>query len=68
MLRLRVKEILKEKGFTMYWLSKQTGISPNNVSRLCSGEITSIRFSTLEALCKVLNCTIGDLFSYKAEE
>lgn len=62
MVKLRVNEILEERGQTMYWLSKQTGISPNNISKLCNGGTTSIRFSTVGALCRALDCTVGELF------
>ena len=48
MLSLRVNKILKEKGVTPYWLGKQTGISQNNILKICNGETTSIRFETLE--------------------
>lgn len=61
MLSLRVNEILKEKGKTPYWLSKQTGISPNNIGKICNGETTNIRFDTIEKICKVLECTPNDI-------
>lgn len=60
-MRLKVKEILEKQGKTAYWLSKQTGISPNNISKICNGETTNIRFDTMEKICKVLNCTPNDL-------
>lgn len=62
MLSLRIDEILREQGKTPYWLSKQTGISPNNIGKICNGETTTIRFDTLEKICKTLNCSIDDLF------
>lgn len=46
----------------MYWLSKQTGISPNNMNQICNGETSIIRFDILEKICKVLDCSINDLF------
>ena len=63
MLRLRIHEILEEQGKTQYWLSKQTGISPNNIAKICNGETSSLRFDTIEKLCLVLNCKISDLFT-----
>lgn len=62
MLFLRVNEILKKQGKTAYWLSKQTGISQNNIGKICNGETKTIRFDTLEKICKALNCSINDLF------
>lgn len=63
MLTLRINEILAEKGKTPYWLGKQTGISQNNIGKICNGETSTIRFDTLEKICKVLNCSINDLFA-----
>ncbi len=62
MLSLKVHKILKEQDKTPYWLSKQTGISPNNISKICNGETSTIRFDTIEKLCKTLNCSINDIF------
>lgn len=61
MLSLRVNEILQEKNKTPYWLSKQTGISPNNIGKICNGETTNIRFDTIEKICKSLDCTPNDI-------
>lgn len=62
MLSLRINEILEEQGRTPYWLGKQTGISQNNIGKICNGETSTIRFDTLEKICKVLNCSIDNLF------
>ena len=61
MIRLKIKQILQEKNKTAYWLSKQTGISANNIGKICNGETTNIRFDTMEKICKVLNCTPNEL-------
>lgn len=62
MLRLRVNEILESKGKTPYWLGKQTGISQNNIGKICNGETSTIRFDTLEKICDSLDCSIEELF------
>lgn len=62
MLSLRIHEILKQQGKSAYWLGKQTGISLNNIGKICNGETSTIRFDTLEKICKVLNCSINDIF------
>lgn len=62
MLSLRINEILKEQEKTPYWLGKQTGISQNNILKICNGETSTIRFETLEKICLALNCSINDLF------
>ena len=62
MLKLRINEILKKENRSMYWLSKKTGISANNIQKMCNGETNSIRFTSIETICKALNCSINDLF------
>ena len=61
MISLRVNEILEERKLTPYWLSKQTGISQNNTLKICNGETATIRFDTIEKICKVLNCDISEI-------
>ena len=61
MFKLKVKEVLEKQNKTAYWLSKQTGISPNNIGKICNGETLNIRFDTLEKICKSLNCTPNDI-------
>ena len=63
MITLRVNEILEKKGLTPYWLGKQTGISQNNILKICNCETSTIRFDTIEKICKALNCSINDLFT-----
>ena len=63
MLSLKINKILEKQGKTPYWLGKQTGISQNNILKICNGETSTIRFDTLEKICKALNCSINDLFT-----
>ena len=62
MISLRINEILKNMGKTPYLLGKQTGISQNNIGKICNGETTNIRFDTIEKICKALECTPNDIF------
>ena len=62
MLSLKVNKILEKKGLTPYWLGKQTGISQNNILKICNCETSTIRFDTIEKICKSLECSINDLF------
>lgn len=48
-------------------LAEQLGITPANLSILKTGKAKGIRFDTLEAICKTLNCQPGDLLEYVAE-
>lgn len=62
MVRLRILEILSEQNHTKYWLYKQMDLSYQNFNRMVQNETSSIRFENLDRLCKILNCSIGELF------
>lgn len=49
-------------------LSAKVNIPPANMSILKTGKAKAIRFSTLEAICKALNCQPGDILEYEDEE
>ena len=49
-------------------LAEKIDITPANLSILKTGKAKAIRFSTLEAICKVLDCQPGDLLEYREEE
>lgn len=49
-------------------LSKAIGITPANLSILKNGKAKAVRFTTLEALCRELNCQPGDILEYVPEE
>lgn len=61
-MRLRVLEILEEKGKTKYWLNKYLGMSYTNFSKMVNNESKSIKYSNLSALCQILECTPNDIF------
>ena len=48
-------------------LSEKVGISPANISILKTGKAKAIRFSTLDALCTVLDCQPGDILEYRPD-
>ena len=62
MIKLRVQEILDEKGKTRYWLAKETGDSYQNICNIVGNKTKQIRFETLELFCGVLGCSVKDLF------
>ena len=49
-------------------LARAIGITEANLSLLKSGKVKGIRFSTLEAICKVLDCQPGDLLEFVPDE
>lgn len=67
MVKLRILEILEEQGHTKYWLFKQMDLSYQNFNRMVSDETKSIRFENLDALCRILECPVGDLFKRTEE-
>lgn len=57
----RLDELLEARGMTLTELSKQVGVSLVNLSVLKNDRAKAIRFSTLTAICVVLDCQVGDL-------
>lgn len=49
-------------------LAERIGITPANLSILKTGKAKAVRFSTLEALCKVLQCQPGDILEFREED
>ena len=62
MMKLRILDILQEKGKTKYWLYIRLGLSYQNFNNLVTGKTTAIKFENLEAICDILECTPNDLF------
>lgn len=48
-------------------LSEKVGVSNVNLSKMKTGKISAIRFSTLEAICEALDCQPGDILEYDKE-
>ena len=61
-MKLRVVDILKEKGKTRYWLYIQLGMSYQNFNNMIYNQTKSIKYDNLQALCDILECTPNDLF------
>lgn len=60
-IKVHIDRILVERQMSVTELSEKVGITMANISVLKNGKAKAIRFSTLESLCKVLNCQPGDL-------
>jgi len=56
--------LLFDRRMTVAELSKRVGITPANLSNLKNGKAKAVRFSTLEAICRELQCQPGDLLSH----
>ncbi|KRE67329.1 XRE family transcriptional regulator [Arthrobacter sp. Soil736] len=57
----RLDELLEARGMTLTELSQRVGVSIVNLSVLKNDRARAIRFSTLSAICNVLDCAVGDL-------
>ena len=67
MINIRLDYVLLDRRMKLKDLSEATGIAVNNLSILKTNKARAIRFSTLEALCKALDCTPGDLIEFIPE-
>ncbi len=61
---LRLDRVMADRKISLKDLAEQVGISNVNLSKMKTGKISAIRFSTLEALCDSLNCQPGDILEY----
>lgn len=60
--------MLARRKMSMTKLSAEVGITMANLSILKNGRARAIRFSTLEAICKALDCQPGDILEFREEE
>ena len=65
---LRLDRVMADRKMTLNELSERVGVANVNLSKLKNGRVSAIRFSTLEAICEVLNCQPGDILEYKKDE
>lgn len=65
---VNVDVMLAKRKMSSTELAEKVGITPVNLSILKTGKAKAVRFSTLSALCKALDCQPGDILEYKAEE
>jgi putative transcriptional regulator len=65
-IRVSLDKILAERDMSLTALSGRVGVSIANLSILKTGKAKAVRFSTLDALCRVLNCQPGDILFYDA--
>ncbi|MFF4191677.1 helix-turn-helix domain-containing protein [Nonomuraea sp. NPDC001831] len=63
-IRVRLDELLAQRGMTLTELSHKVEITVVNLSILKNGHAKAIRFSTLTRLCEALDCQPGDLLTY----
>lgn len=59
---------MADRKISLKDLSEQVGVSNVNLSKLKTGKVSAIRFSTLDAICKALHCQPGDILEYAEDE
>lgn len=59
--------IMAKRKISSQALAEQIGITQANLSLLKTGKVRAVRFSTLDAICKALDCQPGDILEYKDE-
>jgi len=64
---LRLDRMMADRKMSLNELSEKVGIANVNLSNIKTGKVSAIRFSTLEAICEVLDCQPGDILEYKRD-
>lgn len=65
---LRLDRVMADRKMSLNELSEKVGVANVNLSKLKNGHVSAIRFSTLEAICDVLDCQPGDILEYRRDE
>ena len=65
---LRLDRVMADRKISLNELAEKVGISNVNLSNLKNGKVEAIRFSTLEAICDVLDCQPGEILEFKREK
>ncbi len=64
---LRLDRMMAERKMSLNALAKEVGISNVNLSNIKTGKIQAIRFTTLNAICDVLECQPGDILEFQKD-
>ncbi|WP_434995158.1 helix-turn-helix domain-containing protein [Arthrobacter sp. Ld5] len=66
-IRVTIDALLIERGLSVGEFADRVGITPANVAVLKNGRAKAVRFSTLEAICRILDCQPGDILTWDDE-
>ena len=64
---VNIDVMLAKRKMSVTALAEEIGISLTNLSLLKTGKVKGVRFATLEAICKALDCQPGDLLEYRPD-
>lgn len=65
MIQVNLSDMLKMRKMKLKDLAEAVGMTMTNLSIIKTGRAKSIRFSTLESICRVLDCQPGDILTYR---
>lgn len=65
MIVLTLDHVMKHRGVKLKDLAQKIGLTDANLSNIKTGKISAIRFSTLNEICKELNCQPADILKYE---
>ena len=65
---LRLDRMMADRKISLNDLSEKIGIANVNLSKIKTGKVSAIRFSTLEAICDVLDCQPGDILEFQRKQ
>ena len=65
---LRLDRVLADRKMRSKDLAERVGLTEANLSRIKTGRISAVRFSTLDAICRELGCQPGDILEYVPDE
>ena len=64
---LRLDRMMVERKMSLNELADRVGISNVNLSKIKNNKVTSVRFTTLAAICEALDCEAGDILEYQKD-
>lgn len=64
---LRLDRVMADRKMSLKELSEKVGVANVNLSKIKTGKVTAIRFSTLNAICEVLECQPGEILEYQKD-
>lgn len=64
---LRLDRVMADRKITLNELSARVGVTNVNLSKLKTGKVSAVRFSTLNAICRALDCQPGDILEYQPD-
>lgn len=65
---LRLDRVMADRKISLNELAEKVGIANVNLSKIKTGKVSAIRFSTLNAICDVLDCQPGDILEFQKDQ